>query len=199
MISLSVYGEPPEVNYASVWVETGGPSFETIHDVDEATYDAWFEFWKSEGYTSTHIAATGPAGSAVFAGVMEDLNGTNWMQKCNLTSPYEFDDAITDIYMTVKGFSMYGTPSDRRYCLLAHEDIGTGRQQSTIFYTTPSSVIDYHRVFEGEISKRFWRPSHLFVSDDYTITPQFVDTEVGEWVAKDGLTANEAAGEVLAH
>ncbi|KAG8166621.1 hypothetical protein KVR01_002310 [Diaporthe batatas] len=79
--------------------------------------------------------------------------------------------------MIVKGFSMYGTPSNRRYCILAHDSENIGRQQSSIFYTTPSSVFDYSRIFEGEISKRFWRPSHLFVSEDHIITPQFVDTE----------------------
>lgn len=179
-------------------MQTDGARFETIHDADEATYNAWFESWKSKGYTSTYIAAPGPAGSAVFAGVMEDLDGTNWVQKCNLTSPSEFDDATTGMNRTVKGFSMYGTPSDRRYCFLTHKAIDTGRQRSTIFYTTPSSVIDYHRIFEGETSKRFWRPSHLFVSEDHTITPQFIDTEVGKWVAKDGLTANELAAEVMA-
>lgn len=196
MISLSAYGTPPELKYAAIWVQSEGRPFEAIHDADEATYDAWFESWKSKGYVSTHISVAGPAGSAVYAGVMEHSDVTNWAQECGMTSPFAFDNATNGIDMLVKGFSMYGTPSDRRYCILGHENIGN--QQSTIFYSTTTYPIDYQTVYASEVSKRFWRPSRLFVSDDHIITPQFVDTEVGRWVAKDGLATNELATEIAA-
>lgn len=194
VISLSAYGTPPEVNYAAIWAQSGGTPFEVIYDADEATYNAWFESWKSKGYVSTHIAVTGPADSAVYAGVMEDLDVTNWAQECGMTSPYAYDNTTNGIDMFVKSFSMYGSPSDRRYCILGHENIG--RQQSTIFYSTTTYPIDYPTIYKSEIAKRFWRPSRLFVSDDHIITPQFVDTEVGRWVAKDGLTANKLSAEI---
>lgn len=194
MISLSVYGTPPEVNYAAVWVQVEGSPFEVIYDADETTYNAWFESWKSKGYVSTHISVTGPAGSAIYAGVMENLDVTNWAQKCDMTSPYAYDNATNGVDMFVKGFTMYGTPSDPRYCILGHENIG--RQQSTIFYSTTTFPIDYPTIYKSEIAKRFWRPSRLFVSNDHIITPQFVDTEVGRWVAKDGLTASELSAEI---
>lgn len=196
MISLSAYGAPSEVYYAAIWVQGDETPFEVIYDADEATYNAWFESWRSRGYASTHISVTGPAGNAVYAGVMEDLHLTNWAQECDMTSPFAYDNATNGIDMIVKGFSMYGTPLDRRYCILGHEN--AGKHQSTIFYSTPNYPIDYPTVYRSEIAKRFWRPSRLFVSDDHIITPQFVDTEVGKWVAKEGLTASELSAEIIA-
>lgn len=113
VISLSAYGTPPEVNYAAIWAQSGGTPFEVIYDADEATYNTWLESWKAKGYVSTHIAVTGPADSAVYAGVMEDLNVTNWAQECGMTSPYAYDNTTNGIDMFVKSFSMYGSSSDR--------------------------------------------------------------------------------------
>ncbi|WYZ40778.1 hypothetical protein EsH8_IV_001119 [Colletotrichum jinshuiense] len=195
MISLSAYGTAPNANYAAVWVRREGSPFEVIYDADEATYNDWFESWKSKGYVSTHISATGPAGSAVFAGVMEKASVANWAQVCDLTSPWGYENATAGIDMFVKDFRMYGTPSDRRYCILGHENVGN--QLSTIFYTTNYSI-EYSETYESEIAKPFWRPSRLFVSDDHVITPQFVDTSVGKWVAKDSLSAAELSAEIEA-
>ncbi|KAK2741676.1 beta-lactamase [Colletotrichum kahawae] len=193
MISLSAYGTAPNANYAAIWVKRDGNPFEVIYDADESTYNSWFDSWKAKGYVSTHVSATGPAGSAVFAGVMEKANVTNWAQLCGMKSPYAYDNATDGISMVVKDFRMYGTPGDRRYCILGHENVGN--QLSTIFYTTNYSI-NYADIYSSELSKRFWRPSRLFLSDDHVITPQFVDTAVGKWVALDGLTGAELAAEI---
>lgn len=81
----------------------------------------------------------------------------------------------------VKSFSMYGTSSGRRCCMLGHENMGN--QQSTIFYSTTAYPIDCLTVYASEIAKGFWPPSRLVVPDDHMITPQFVDTEVSRRVA----------------
>ncbi|KAI8168378.1 putative penicillin-binding protein PbpX [Colletotrichum sp. SAR 10_70] len=193
MISLSAYGTAPNANYAAVWIKRDGNPFEVIYDADESTYNSWFDSWKAKGYVSTHVSATGPAGSAVFAGVMEKVNVTNWAQLCGMKTPYAYDNATNGIPMLVKDFRMYGTPGDRRYCILGHENVGN--QLSTIFYTTNYSI-NYAEIYSSELAKRFWRPSRLFLSDDHVITPQFVDTAVGKWVALDGLTGAELAAEI---
>ncbi|KAF6829153.1 beta-lactamase, partial [Colletotrichum musicola] len=196
VVSLSAYGTAPNANYAAVWAKRDGNPFEVIYDADEATYNSWLDLWKTRGYVSTHVSATGPAGSAVFAGVMEKANITSWFQDCGITSPYSFDNATGGANTIVKDFRMYGTPADRRYCILAHENVGN--QLSTIFYTTNYSI-NYAEIYSAELAKRFWRPSRLFLSDDHVITPQFVDTEVGKWEAFDGLTADELSTQIEAH
>ncbi|KAK1676786.1 beta-lactamase/transpeptidase-like protein [Colletotrichum godetiae] len=194
MISLSNYGTALDAKYAAVWVRRDGKPFEVIYGADEATYDDWFDLWKSKGYVPTHISVTGPAGSAIYAGVMEKADVTKWTQLCGLTNPYAFDNATNGIDMVVKGFSMYGSPSDRLYCVLGHENIGN--QMSTIFYSSGNYTIDYPKIFESETAKRFWRPSRLFRSDDHVVTPQFVDTSVGKWVAMNDLTAEELSSQI---
>ncbi|GKT47845.1 protein flp [Colletotrichum spaethianum] len=196
MISLSAYGGAPHENYAAIWVRRDGNPFEVIYGVDEATYDDWLDSWKNKGYVSTHVSATGPAGSAVFTGVMEKTSVANWEQYCGLTDPYAYDNATSGVDMVVKGFRMYGTPDDRRYCILGHENVGN--RHSTIFYSAGNYTIDYPTIYESEVAKPFWRPSRLFVSDDHIITPQFVDTSVGKWVAMDGLTASELSTQIEA-
>ncbi|KAM5374722.1 hypothetical protein ACJZ2D_006366 [Fusarium nematophilum] len=189
IVSLSSYGSPDKASYAAIWLKEEGPSFETIHDADEDTYNAWLESWKAKGYVSTHVSATGPAGSATYAGVMENINVTTWVQSCDLENPWAFSNMTGSLSVVVKGFRMYGTPSDRRYCILAHENIGN--EQQTIQYTTPSFPIDFPATFEAETSKRFWRPSKLFLSEDHVVTPSFVDTSVGKWSYAVDLTKEE--------
>ncbi|KPM45644.1 hypothetical protein AK830_g933 [Neonectria ditissima] len=195
IISLSTYGSPPDVKYAAIWSRRQGNPFEVIQGADKKTYDAWLEGWKTEGFVSTHVSATGPVDSAVFAGVVEKVNVTSWAQVCDLTNPWGYENATGGVSMTIKGFRMYGTPSDRRYCILGHENVNN--DMSTIFYTTNYSI-DYAEVYRSETQKRFWRPAHLFLSEDHVITPQFVDTDVGTWVAKEGLSADKLAKEIKA-
>ncbi|OBR14422.1 Penicillin-binding protein [Colletotrichum higginsianum IMI 349063] len=196
IISLSVYGTPPNANYAAVWVRREGPAFEAIHGVDEAAYDTWLDSWRNRGYVSTHISATGPARSAVFAGVVEQRTDVaSWEQRCGLTDPMTYDNATSGVDMVVRDFRMYGGPGNRLYCVLGHENVGN--QLSTIFYSAgDDALIDYPAVYASETAKRFWRPSRLFVSDDHVITPQFVDTSVGKWVALYGLTAAELSAQI---
>ncbi|KAM0432368.1 hypothetical protein ACHAPT_004910 [Fusarium lateritium] len=189
IVSLSSYGSPKNASYAAIWIQEEGPSFETIHGADEATYNTWLKTWKSKGYVSTQVSATGPSESAVFAGVMENINVTNWFHTCELESPWAFANMTGSIDVVVKGFRMFGTPEDRRYCILGHENIGN--EQTTIHYSTPSFAINFPYIFEGETAKRFWRPSRLFLSEDQVITPSFIDTSVGKWTHAVDLTKAE--------
>ncbi|KAF7546562.1 hypothetical protein G7Z17_g8353 [Cylindrodendrum hubeiense] len=194
IVSLSTYGSPPDVQYAAVWTQQKGNPIEIIYNANKTTYDSWFDSWKAKGYVSTQISATGSRSKAVFAGVMERANVTNWVQVCDSVSPWSYENSTNGVDMAIKGFSMYGTPSDRRYCALGHENVGN--QLSTVFYSTTQYLIDFPEVFRSETAKRLWRPSKLFMSDDHIITPQFVDTDVGRWVAKEDLTAAELAKEI---
>ncbi|KAL0936966.1 beta-lactamase [Colletotrichum truncatum] len=192
IISLSSYGTPPHHRYATVWVKREGSPFITIFGADAITYSRWMEAWRYRGYVSTHISVTGPAESAVYAGVMEKTNVGRWRQSCDLTDPEAFHTG-RNLRMILKDLSTYGTPTDRRYCVIVHENIGN--EMESIFYVTngPSGFTD---IYDSELTKTFWRPAHLFVSDDHVIAPHFRGDSVGEWVAKTNLDAKQLAAEI---
>lgn len=193
--SLSVYGAPPEVRYAAVWIKTKGAVFETIADANEETFNAWYKSWKSKGYASTLVSATGPDGHAIFAGAMEQSDITE-MQACGLKAPYEFYNVTMDIdkEFAFKSISVYGEPSNRRYCMLGHENIGY-RKQST-FYPGDAVVYDFQNKYDAQTSARFWRPSYLDVSNDHVISALFEDTSIGKWEAKFDVTESELNAEI---
>ncbi|PSN63924.1 beta-lactamase/transpeptidase-like protein [Corynespora cassiicola Philippines] len=193
VVSLSIFGTPPDVKYAAVWTKAEGTEFETISTADEDAFNSWYDSWKSKGYVSTHVAATGPTDSAVFAGVMEQANITE-VQKCGMETPYAYANVTMGLNMIVKGVSVYGSPSNRRYCIVGHENNGN-RQQST-YYQTDTVIFDYQKTYNAEIQKRFWRPTYLDVTNDHLISSLFEDSSVGKWESKVGLTESQLSAEI---
>jgi hypothetical protein len=53
----------------------------------------------------------------------------------------------------------------------------------------------YQTTFNAETTKPFWRPSYLSVSKDHEISSTFVDTNVGTWVARHGMTGHDLDSE----
>jgi hypothetical protein len=70
MISLSVYGQPPNYRYAAVWIQRSGPPYRAIHDASITEFYSFFDTNIKDGYVSTTIA-TGPASSSTFSCIME--------------------------------------------------------------------------------------------------------------------------------
>ncbi|KAK1633538.1 pectate lyase-domain-containing protein [Colletotrichum phormii] len=157
---------------------------QTYFNLDGSAHDDKVKSLIGEGYRLISLSNYGTAPDAKYAVV--------WL--CGLNNPYAFDNATNGIDMVVKDFNMCGSPSDRLYCVLGHENVGN--QMSTIFYSSGNYTIDYPKIYESETAKRFWRPSRLFRSDDHVVTPQFVDTSVGKWVAMNDLTTEELASQI---
>jgi hypothetical protein len=193
VLSLSVFGEPPDVKYAAVWTQAEGAEFETIATADGDTFNSWYESWKNKGYVSTHVSATGPAEGAVFAGVMEQANITE-RQKCGLETPYAYFNATMGLRMIVKGVSVYGSPSNRRFCMVGHENVGNQKQST--HYQTDAFSLDYENVYNSEIQKRFWRPTYLDITNDHLVSSLFEDTSVGKWVSKVSLMEAQLTAEI---
>jgi len=196
MISLSAYGQPPNHRYAVVWVQRSGPSYWAIHEASGSTYQSWFDTHAAAGYVSTIITVTGPESAPVFAGVMEQNGVSSWYQKCGLTqSQYstELNNAQTNNFI-LKSFTEYGSSSDRRFCGLWYANSQYDK------YTTfiDESYGDYQTTFNSEVTKPYWRPSYLSVSEDHLVSSTFTDTDVGSWLARHGLTAATLQTEVSA-
>ncbi|VTT65706.1 unnamed protein product [Fusarium fujikuroi] len=181
--SLSSYGPPHDARYSAIWVhEPLGPDLQMIHDVTKPVFDSWVEKLRKRNYVLTHVTATGAEEEAIFAGVMEEdrkPNKTNWKPFTERTE--------LGLKMKTQGFSSYGTPDNRKYCILRHENRGN---ENVALYAD-SKEEDFQRIFRGEISKPFWRPKKLFMSNDLKIAGLFTDTSVGDWYSDTHL--NETA------
>lgn len=193
--SLSVFGAPPEVRYAAIWTKTEGAAFETIADANEDAFNAWHESWKSKGYVSTHVSATGPDGRAVFAGAMEQANITE-VHACGMNTPYAFQNVTMGMDIAVKGFSIYGEPSDRRYCIIGHEN--TGHRKQITYYPPDAQVYDFQTKYKAVTSARFWRPAFFDISNDLVVSALYEDTSIGKWEAKFNVTASGLDAEIQA-
>ncbi|KAH7125296.1 beta-lactamase/transpeptidase-like protein [Dendryphion nanum] len=194
-ISLNIYGPSDSAKFAAIWTKETGPSFEIISGVDGPTYNAWQAQWKSNGYVSTHVSAAGDASSALYAGIMAKIpTVSNWVQACDLQNPWDYENVTSGLRMSIKGISMYGAPSSRRYCVLGHENLYN--QQQTVFYSTDYYQYNYENLYTAETQKRFWRPTFLHISSDHLITPIFDDTNVGNWTALTDLTSTQLATEI---
>ncbi|KAH7551836.1 beta-lactamase/transpeptidase-like protein [Bipolaris maydis] len=193
--SLSIHGTPADAKYAGIWTKQGGSPYETIVGANKTTYDAWLEQWRASGYVSTQVSATGPASNAVFAGVMEQIPSVgNWTQLCGLGSPYAYLNATQDVEMVIKGVSLYGTSTERQYCILGHEN--KDNHQQTVWYPTSPSQ-DYKSVVADETTKRFWRPVFIDSSEDKLLSSIFDDTSVGKWTVRTDLTASQLQSEII--
>jgi hypothetical protein len=193
MISLSVYGQPPNHRYAAVWVQRPAPFYFAIHEASASEYQSFFDRHAPNGYVSTIVTVTGPPAAPIFAGVMEKNGVTNWYQRCGLTnSQYsaELNTAQTNRYI-LKSFTEYGNPSARLYCGVWYYNDQWDKY--TTFVSESSSA--YQATFNAETTKPFWRPSYLSVSEDHEISSTFVDTNVGSWVARHGMTASSLQSE----
>lgn len=163
--SLNIHGSTKDAKYAGIWTKQSGEDFETILGANETTDNAWLDQLKSSGYVSTHVSATGSSSDALFAGVMQKLPSVaNWIQVCDLDTPYVYANATESTPMIVKGVSMYGVPNERRYCILGHEDLMN--YQQTMFYQTDNFKYDYAELEASETSKRHWRPVFIDMSED---------------------------------
>jgi CubicO group peptidase (beta-lactamase class C family) len=193
--SLNIHGSPTDAKYAGIWTKQDKIAYETIVGANETAFNAWIDHWKSSGYVSTHVSATGTASDALFVGVVQQLPAVkSWAQMCGLDDPFGFSNATMGTPMTVKGVSMYGIPNARQYCILGHED--TVNHQQTVSYQKDGLMDDYKKLEAAQTSKRYWRPVSIDVSEDDVLTPIFDDTSVGKWAALTSLTSSQLKSEL---
>ncbi|KAF5983926.1 penicillin-binding protein [Fusarium bulbicola] len=191
-VSLSSYGPPHDARYSTIWVyEPLGPDLQMIHDVPKPVFDSWVEKLRKRNYILTHVTVTGTEEEAIFTGVMEDdrkPNKTVWTLDCGVKNWEPFlEKTELGLKMKTQGFSSYDTPDNRTYCILRHENRGN---ENVALYADLEEE-DFQRTFAGEITKPFWRPKKLFISNDLKIAGLFTDTSAGDWYSDTHL--NETA------
>ncbi|KAF5024790.1 hypothetical protein F66182_3134 [Fusarium sp. NRRL 66182] len=200
-ISLSMYGSPDDPRYIAMWQypNTTGYQWVMKHHTDKKSYEAWVEEWRGRGYMSTHVSATGPADKAVFAGIMEFRPGKKWNQACHVKNISDFvklePAGNGNMYSNtpITGLSMYGTPEERRYCVLTERNLGN--HHMTI---STKTLERFRETLRPELLKRFWRVSRLYLSEDHMITTVFVDKSIGRWTYAVNLTKSELSKKIKA-
>lgn len=204
MISLSVYGDPGDARYAAVWVQRPGSAWVAVHGVNSEGYQSFFNNWTAKGYVPTLVSATGTAGNAVFAAVLEQGISGSWMARHGVSSGPDgnagtfqnLNKSAHEQRMMLRSVAIYGTPSDRRYIAVWHPNPNFVK-----WHVHPSDTGEsYQDVFNAEVqlpgyNLSGYRPSYVAVSSDHMYCSVFRDDVVGPWVARHGMSSADYQAE----
>jgi len=192
-ISISVYGDPPNVHYAAVWVDRPGPAFAAVHGLNAHDYQAAFESWRNKGYAPTIVAATGAANNPVYAAVFEHGVQGAWRARHGMTGA-EFDNevkAAANAQQKLRWAAIYGAANDPRYIAVWHANPGWSKWH--VFGNVKSS--DYQALFQAQTQIPHFRPACVSVASDHDMCALFTDESIGPWVARHGMTTAEYQAE----
>jgi hypothetical protein len=198
LISLSVYGAPPTVRYAAIYLQGPGPDWKAIQDADAEKYEQWYQELSTQGYVSTILTATGPRNGAVYAGVMAKLSDSGeWFQHRDMSATENQNNCNTAKQngQILVSFREYGDPSDRRYCAVWHANPNSIQWD----YRDTQSYSEYQTTFNAKITTPSWRLSYATLSDDQRVSALFKETDAGAWVAKHGLLGPDLLSENRKH
>jgi hypothetical protein len=126
---------------------------------------------------------------------MEKNGVTNWYHLCGLTRTQytrQLQNGQANRYI-LKSFSEYGDPSNRRYCGVWYYN----DQLDDYTHFVDEDYTAYQNTFNSETQQPSWRPSYLSISEDHLISSTFDDTEVGLWMARHGMTADDLHSETM--
>jgi CubicO group peptidase (beta-lactamase class C family) len=192
-ISLSVYGNPPNVQYSAVWVDRPGPGFAAVHNLNAQDYQAAFDNWTRKGYAPTLVAAAGAANNAIFAAVFEQGQQGGWRAQHHI-SEQEFNAAVrsaTKEQLKLSCVNIYGTSNDPRYIAVWAANPGFAKWHAL----ARVKADDYQRVFQAQTEIPQFRPASISIASDQSLCTVFTDESVGEWTARHGMTEAEYAVE----
>jgi len=192
-ISLSVYGDAPNVLYAAVWVDRPGPAFAMVHGLNAQDYQAAFDTWRAKGYAPTILAATGSADHPVFAAVFEQGVQGAWRSRHGMTAA-EFTSETgqaASAQQKLRWASIYGSPNDPRYIATWHANPGWAKWH-VVGHVKAS---DYQGVFETQTQIPGFRPACVSVASDHSVCALFTDEGIGPWSARHGMTPDEYQAE----
>jgi CubicO group peptidase (beta-lactamase class C family) len=197
MVSLDVYGLPPNHRYAAVWVQRSGPAYIAISDASAAEYQTWFDTYAADGFVTTLLSTTGTAAAPLYAAVMEQNGVNNWYQSCGIDFAAwrtSLQTAQQDRYI-LKAMSEFGPGgADQLYCVLYYYN----EQYDKWTADVQGDIYPFQTIFDSETTKPFWRPYILSMGENQWIESAYTDTDVGIWDCVSGLTHAELAAATTA-
>ena len=198
MISLSVYGDPNDAEYAAVWVNRPMPKWEAVHGVNASEYQTWFNTWSAQGYASELVSATGPGDDAIFAAVMIQGVSGAWVARHNISGA-EFAAENASAHssgLMPHCVAIYGDSGNPTYAGIWRANPGFVKWLVNPADPGPS----YQTTFDTDtqlpgFTLNGWRPAYVAVSGDQTYCSVYRDDYVGPWVARHGMSAAEYQAE----
>jgi CubicO group peptidase (beta-lactamase class C family) len=198
MISLSVYGDPANPQYAAVWVKRAGPGWAAVHGVDAAGYQAKFDQFVAAGMLPVLVSATGPRAKPVFAAVFEQQTAPTWMARHGLVDgPESTAGTLANVTAWAKAnncipktIAIYGGAGDRTYAgVWLPNTVGVKWQSPSV-----GDGNAYQAAFNAYTQVPL-RVASVDASDALRYAAVFTDDSVGPWVARHGLTSADYQAE----
>ncbi|HEY2384122.1 MAG TPA: serine hydrolase [Terriglobia bacterium] len=193
MISLSVYGDTGDPQYAAVWVNRPMPKWAAVHGISPAVYQSWVNTWVAKGYGLSLVSVTGSSPTdAIFAAVMTEGAPAGWSAQHGL-SENDFNTANATALANRKmplSVAIYGEGGNRTYAGVWWPNPGFVK-----WMVNPSDpAAAYQTTFNVDTqlpgyTLNAWRPAYVAHSGDQTYCSVFRDDVVDDWFAFHGLTA----------
>jgi hypothetical protein len=193
MISLSVYGRRGDERYAAVWVRRAGPDWSAVHGVDFAGYQAAFDRAAAAGFKPVLLSAAGPANNPVFAGTFEKTTEPIPLTRHGLRHGNQADPASIEHWIAEArthgwhptALAIYGSPNDLRFA-------GIWESNARNVSWTQDGLGDTHALHQQRFDALVpagARPVQVAVSPDILYASIYRDAQIGDWVARHGLTS----------
>lgn len=188
-LSLSIYGSPNDPRFAAVMVKRPQViATRSFINMSQSEYQKVFEDQAKEGFGPFIITATGPKNSAVFAGSFRKFSNIP-LTRSNLSKDefIELNKQQHDAGKILIWADCFGTSNEPRYC--------------AIWGPNPEKVAwNIDAVDEGgdKLQQRFEamtgmgaRPALLSVTPSNNLMEMFLDSHIGPWTSKVGMTSAE--------
>lgn len=194
MISLSVYGDPDDAQYAAVWVNRPMPSWVAIHGVRGDEYQKWFNANVKAGFGAALVSATGAGGDAIFAAVMAKGVADGWVAHHGLTQSQFNAVNASALKSGLKPHSVtiYGDGGAPLYA-----GVWWPNSDWVKWMVNPADgAASYQHTFDlctqlPGYTLNAWRPAYVTLSDDHTYCSVYSDDVVDDWFARHGLSADD--------
>jgi len=196
-LSLSIYGGTSDPLYAAVMVKRPVViATKSVVGKSQAEYQDVFNQMADDGFGPFIITATGPRDSAVFAGSFRKMSHIP-LTRSNL-SKAEFIDLNAkqhDAGAILIWADCFGTLADPRYCAIWGPNPGHIAWNIDAVDEQGAKLQQRYEAMKGMGA----RPALVAVTPTGGIMEMFVDSQIGSWKSKVGMTSAEYQAEFSAN
>jgi CubicO group peptidase (beta-lactamase class C family) len=197
--SLSVHGETSSPRYTAVMIKRAQVVAQRDWPLMTASeFQQRFNEQAAQGYGPVILTATGPASNPRFAAVFEPMSTIPLTRHVLHAGAKDDPNSIQGMNVKAKNdglmlrwLSSYGDSSDPRF--------------AAIWVPNPKRVVwnsdgllessqDYQARFTAQVSG-WCRPAYVTLNAEHRYSSVFVHDDIGPWVARHGMTADEYQAE----